>query len=132
MRMKAKAFRNECENGGSFPRLLRRYTHSRMTQIAQGAACNRFHPIDARLARWLLMTRDRMGTDDFRLTQEFLSNMLGVRREGVNKAAGALQHQNLISYSRGNLLILDRVGLRAIACHCYGIIRAEYDAFLPR
>jgi len=132
MRMKASAFRAECENGGSFPRLLRRYTHSRLTQISQGAACNRFHPIDARLARWLLMTRDRMGTDEFQLTQEFLSNMLGVRREGVNKAAGALQQQNLISYSRGNLLILDRVGLTAIACHCYGVIKAEYDTFLPK
>ena len=131
MRMKTSAFRNECDNGGSFPRLLRRYTHSRLTQIAQGAACNRFHPIDARLARWLLMTRDRMATDEFQLTQEFLSNMLGVRREGVNKAAGALQQQDLISYSRGNLLILDRVGLKAIACHCYGIIKAEY-AFLPK
>jgi CRP-like cAMP-binding protein len=131
MRMKASAFRNECENGGSFPRLLRRYTHSRLTQIAQGAACNRFHPIDARLARWLLMTRDRMGADEFQLTQEFLSNMLGVRREGVNKAAGALQQQDLISYSRGNLVILDRVRLKAIACHCYGIIKAEY-AFLPK
>jgi CRP-like cAMP-binding protein len=132
MRMKASAFRNECENGGSFPRLLRRYTHSRLTQIAQGAACNRFHPIDARLARWLLMTRDRMGADGFRLTQEFLSNMLGVRREGVNKAAGALQQQDLISYSRGALTILNRVALEAIACHCYGIIKAEYDTFLPR
>lgn len=132
LRMKATAFRNECENGGSFPRILRRYTHSRLTQIAQGAACNRFHPIDARLARWLLMTRDRMGADQFQLTQEFLSNMLGVRREGVNKAAGALQQQNLISYSRGDLLILDRVGLKAIACQCYGIIKAEYDTFLPR
>jgi CRP-like cAMP-binding protein len=132
MRMKANAFRNECENGGSFPRILLRYAHSRMTQIAQGAACNRFHPIDARLARWLLMTRDRMGTDEFLLTQEFLSNMLGVRREGVNKAAGALQEQDLISYSRGNLLILDRVGLRAIACQCYRIIKKEYDTFLPR
>lgn len=132
MRMKANAFRDECETGGSLPRLLRRYTHSRLTQIAQGAACNRFHPIDARLARWLLMTRDRMGADEFQLTQEFLSNMLGVRREGVNKAAGALQQQQLISYSRGNLLILDRAGLEAIACHCYGLIRAEYDGFLPK
>jgi len=132
LRMKATVFRAESENGGSFPQLLRRYTHSRLTQIAQGSACNRFHPIDARLARWLLMTRDRMGTDEFQLTQEFLSNMLGVRREGVNKAAGALQQQNLISYSRGNLLILDRVGLTAIACDCYGIIKAEYDTFLPK
>lgn len=132
MRMKATAFRKECENGGFLSRLLRRYSHSRMTQIAQGAACNRFHPIGARLARWLLMTRDRMGADQFQLTQEFLSNMLGVRREGVTKAAGALQQQDLISYSRGNLLILDRVGLKAIACNCYGIIKAEYDTFLPK
>jgi CRP-like cAMP-binding protein len=132
MRMKASAFRNECENGGSLSRLLRRYSHSRLTQIAQGAACNRFHPIDARLARWLLMTRDRMGTDEFRLTQEFLSNMLGVRREGVTKAAGVLQQKDLISYSRGDLVILDRVGLKEIACHCYGIIKAEYDTFFPK
>jgi CRP-like cAMP-binding protein len=132
MRMKASAFRNECENGGSLSRLLRRYSHSRLTQIAQGAACNRFHPIDARLARWLLMTRDRMGTDEFRLTQEFLSNMLGVRREGVNKAAGALQKQHLIRYSRGTLTILNRPGLEAVACQCYGIIKKEYDDSLPR
>src|SRR2546423_14007892 len=125
MRMKASAFRTECENGGSFPRLLLRYTHSCLTQIAQGAACNRFHPIDARLARWLLMTRDRMGTDGFRLTQDFLSDMLGVRREGVNQAAGALQEKHLISYSRGNLLILDRVRLKAIACPCYEILTKE-------
>jgi hypothetical protein len=78
------------------------------------------------------MTRDRMGADEFQLTQEFLSNMLGVRREGVNKAAGALQEQNLISYSRGRLLIEDRAGLNAIACDCYGIIKAEYDTSLPK
>ena len=132
VRIKATALRNECENGGSLTRLLRRYTHSRFTQIAQGAACIRFHPIDARLARWLLMTRDRVGTDEFRLTQQFLSNMLGVRREGVSKAAGALQEQNLISYSRGNLLIVDRAGLREIACVCYRIIQDEYDRFLPK
>jgi CRP-like cAMP-binding protein len=125
MRMKATAFRNECNNGGSLPRLLRRYTHSRLTQIVQGAACNRFHPIDARLARWLLMTHDRMGTDEFQLTQEFLSNMLGVRREGVNKAAGTLQRQHLISYSRGILTTLNRAGLEAVACQCYAIIKEE-------
>ena len=132
MRMKATAFRNECENGGSLPRLLRRYTHSRLTQMSQGAACNRFHPIDARLARWLLMTRDRMGADQFQLTQEFLSNMLGVRREGVNKAAGALQKKHLIKYSRGTLTILNRPGLEAVACQCYGIIKEEYGGFLPQ
>ena len=132
MRMKATAFRTECDNGGSLPRLLRRYTHSRLTQTAQGAACNRFHPIDARLARWLLMTRDRMGTDVFQLTQEFLSNMLGVRREGVNKAAGALQKQHLISYCRGTLTILKRAALAAVACNCYRSIKKEYDSVLPK
>jgi CRP-like cAMP-binding protein len=125
MKMKARAFLKECDNGGSLPRLLRRYTHSRLTQIAQVATCNRFHPIDARLARWLLMTHDRMGTDEFQLTQEFLSNMLGVRREGVNKAAGALQKHRLISYSRGILTTLNRAGLEAVACQCYAIIKEE-------
>ncbi len=131
MRMKATAYRKECDNGGSLPRLLLRYTHSLLTQIAQGAACNRFHPTDARFARWLLMTRDRMGTDEFQLTQEFLSNMLGVRREGVNKTAGALQKQQLISYGRGTLTTLNRAGLEAVACQCYRIIKEEYDSFLP-
>ncbi len=130
-RMKAKAFRKECNDGGSLPRLLRRYSHSLLTQISQPAVCNRFHPIEARLARWLLMTSDRMGSDEFQLTQEFLSNMLGVRREGVNKAAGTLQQQNLISYSRGALTVLNRAGLEAIACPCYRIIKEEYDTVLP-
>lgn len=125
MRMKAAAFLKECSNGGSLPRQLRRYTHSRLTQMSQGAACNRFHSIEARLARWLLMTRDRMELDEFQLTQEFVSNMLGVRREGVNRAAGALQQGNLIGYSRGTLTILDRAGLEAVACRCYGIIKDE-------
>lgn len=130
LRMKAGVFRKECDNGGSLPRVLRRYTHSMLTQISQSAVCNRFHPTDARLARWLLMTRDRMEADEFQLTQEFLSNMLGVRREGVNKAAGLLQQQHLISYSRGALTILNGPGLEAIACPCYGIIKEEYD-YLP-
>jgi CRP-like cAMP-binding protein len=126
MRMKATAFRKECDNGSSLPRLLRRYSHSLLTQISQTAVCNRFHPIDARLARWLLMTSDRMEADQFALTQEFLSNMLGVRREGVNKAAGTLQTQDLIKYSRGTVTILNRAGLKAVACQCYAIIREEY------
>jgi CRP-like cAMP-binding protein len=130
LKMKARAFRKECNDGGLLPRLLRRYSHSLLTQISQTAVCNRFHPIEARLARWLLMTRDRMGADEFQLTQEFLSNMLGVRREGVNKAAGELQQQNLISYTRGALTILNKAGLEAIACQCYGIIKDEYDAVL--
>ena len=127
LKMKAKALRKECNNGGLLPRLLRRYSHSLMTQISQTAVCNRFHPIEARLARWLLMTRDRMNADEFQLTQDFLSNMLGVRREGVNKAAGVLQQRALISYSRGALTILNGKGLEAMACQCYRIIKEEYD-----
>lgn len=126
MRMKATAFRKECDNGSSMPRLLRRYSHSLLTQISQAAVCNRFHPIDARLARWLLMTRDRMEANEFQLTQKFLSNMLGARREGVNKAAGTLQKQHLIEYSRGTVTILNRAGLEAFSCQCYAIIREEY------
>lgn len=131
LKMKARAFRKECEDGGPLPRLLRRYAHSLLTQISQTAVCNRFHPIEARLARWLLMTSDRMGADEFQLTQEFLSNMLGVRREGVNKAATTLQEEGLISYSRGALTILNRAGLEALACQCYRIIKEEYDTALP-
>ena len=127
MRMEATAFQKECDKGDSLPQLLRRYTHSRLTQVAQGAACNRYHSIDERLARWLLMTHDRMRSDEFRLTQEFLSNMLGVRREGVNKAASGLQRRNLINYSRGTLTTLNRVGLEAVACRCYGIIKKESE-----
>ena len=130
LRMTATGFRKECSDGGSLPGQLRRYTHSRLTQISQGAACNRFHSIEARLARWLLMTRDRMERNEFQLTQEFLSNMMGVRREGVNRAAGALQNRNLIRYSRGTLTILDQAGLEAVSCRCYEIIKDEVASAL--
>jgi CRP-like cAMP-binding protein len=129
LRMKSKDFRRECDNGGPLPYLMRRYAHSSWTQLSQSAVCNRFHPLDARLARWLLMTRDRMESDEFLLTQEFLSNMLGVRREGVSKAAGSLQQLELVSYTRGTLTILNRAGLKAVACQCYAIIKEEYDGF---
>jgi CRP-like cAMP-binding protein len=128
MKMKATAFRKECNNGGGLPRLLQRYTHSLLTQVTQSAVCNQFHLVDARLARWLLMTHDRMGDDEFQLTQEFLSNMLGVRREGVSRAAGDLQKRKLIEYSRGRLKVLDRAGLEAISCGCYEIIKDEADS----
>jgi CRP-like cAMP-binding protein len=130
MRMMATALRTECDHLSPLHRLLHRYSHSLLTQVSQSAACNRFHLVDARLARWLLMTRDRMNSDEFRLTQDFMSNMLGVRREGVNKAAGALQHDKLISYSRGHVLILDREGLEAVSCECYRLVREESESFL--
>ncbi len=125
MRMTATALRKECNNGGVLPRLLQRYSHSVLTQVTQSAVCNQFHSMDARLARWLLMTHDRMGKDEFRITQEFLSNMLGVRREGVSIAAGELQKRKLIRYSRGRLEVLDRPGLEATSCGCYEVIRNE-------
>jgi CRP-like cAMP-binding protein len=130
LRMKATDFRKEFNGGSALPRLLQRYAHSLMTQIAQSAVCNRFHPINSRLARWLLMTRDRMEMDKFPLTQEFLSNMLGVRREGVSKAAAVLQRQKLIEYNRGILTILKPLKLEAVACNCYTITKEEYGDFL--
>jgi CRP-like cAMP-binding protein len=110
---------------GPLPDLLRRYTNSLLAQISQTAACNRFHALEARLARWLLMTHDRIRSNEFQLTQEFLSHMLGVRREGVTNAARALQRQNLIRYVRGQITILDRAGLEARSCGCYEIVKLD-------
>jgi CRP-like cAMP-binding protein len=130
MRMSSATVRTEANRLGSLHRLLHRYSHSLQAQIAQSSVCNRFHLVDARLARWLLMTNDRLGVAEFPLTQEFLSNMLGVRREGVSKAAGALQADKLIRYSRGMISLLNRRGLETKSCECYKIIRAETDAYL--
>ncbi len=130
LRMKAAALRKHANNNEPLQALLQLYTHALMMQVSQSAACNRFHPIEARLARWLLATRDRLDLNEFRLTQEFLSNMLGVRREMVNKAAGILQKQQLISYTRGIITILDVAGLKTVSCDCYQSIKEEYDGFL--
>ena len=130
MRMTSAAVRHEANRLGALHHLLHRYSHSLLTQVSQSVACNRFHSVDARLARWLLMTRDRLGLDQFRLTQDFMSNMLGVRREGVNKAAGTLQTAKLIRYTRGMITILDRRRLEANSCECYAIIKAESDEYL--
>lgn len=107
--------------------LLLRYNQSLLVQAAQVAACNRLHPVEERCARWLLMTHDRVRRDEFLLTQEFLSQMLGVRRARVNVAAGTLQRAGLIRYSRGRIRLTDREGLEAASCECYGVVRAEYD-----
>jgi CRP-like cAMP-binding protein len=130
MRMSAGSVRTEANRLGSLHHLLHRYSHSLLAQVSQSCACNRFHLVDARLARWLLMTNDRLGVEEFPLTQEFLSNMLGVRREGVSKAAGALQAARLIRYSRGMITVLNRRGLEAKSCQCYAITKAETDAYL--
>lgn len=109
-------------------RSLYRYTHTLMAQISQTAACNRFHVVEMRLARWLLMTHDRVKSDQFRMTHEFLGHMLGVRRAGVTKAAQALQNGKLIRYSRGSITVLDRRGLEAAACQCYQVVKDMHDS----
>lgn len=129
MRMKTADFTKECGKNSSLPRILRRYTHSFLAQVSQSAVCYRFHPVEARLARWLLMTADRMKTNEFKITQDFLSNMLGVRREAVNKSVGSLQKEQLIGISRGVISILDRAALEETACKCYRIIRDEEKSF---
>ena len=130
VRMEASVIREESEGASPLHRLLLLYAHSLLTQVSQSAACNRFHMVEARLARWLLMSGDRLGSADFLLTQDFISDMLGVRREGVSKAAGVLQKNALINYSRGHIKILDRAGLEAVSCECYGIIKDQSDRHL--
>lgn len=123
MRMKSAPFLKELRQSLHLRQALYRYTHTLMAQVAQTAACNRFHVVQKRLARWLLMTRDRVESNDFPQTQEFLSHMLGVRRVGVTKAAGELQQRKLIEYSRGNIRIVDQQGLEAASCSCYQAAR---------
>src|SRR5882762_6550121 len=123
MRMKAARFSKEIRRSPQLQQEVNRYTRALMAQITQTAACNRFHVVEARLARWLLMTRDRVQSDEFRLTHAFLGHMLGVRRVGVTMAARALQKRKLIAYSRGRIKILDRLRLERAACSCYELVR---------
>lgn len=127
LRMASASFLKEFRRSPPLQRELYLYTHALMAQISQTAACNRFHIVERRLARWLLMTHDRVKLDRFRMTQEFLGHMLGVRRVGVTKAAQALQKRNLIGYSRGAITILDRKGLEAASCECYEVVRDMHD-----
>jgi hypothetical protein len=119
VRIKALPFHTEIALGKGLQKHADLYAHTLMRQLAQTAACNRFHMVEARLARWLLMTRDRVGKDEFRLTHEFLGHMLGVRRVGVTNAALALKERHLIDYSRGNMAIVDGAGLERASCSCY-------------
>jgi CRP-like cAMP-binding protein len=123
LRMSAPRFLRELAGSAPLQRTLHLYVHALMAQISQTAGCNRFHVVEARLARWLLMTRDRVRSSEFRMTQEFLSHMLGVRRVGVTEAASALQRRNLIEYSRGNITILDQRGLEVACCSCYQVVK---------
>ena len=126
MRMKAARFSKEIRKTPQLQHEVYRYANALMAQVSQTAACNRFHVVEARLARWLLMTRDRVRSKEFRLTQEFLSHMLGVRRVGVTNAAHALQKRKLIEYRRGTITILDLKGLKAAACECYAAVNGKY------
>jgi len=119
LQMSAGRFRKAFNASPPLQRGLHRYAHELMAQVTQTAACNRFHRVEARLARWLLMTRDRVRSGQFHLTHEFLAHMLGVRRVGVTEAASGLQKRRVIDYSRGNIRILDDAGLEAAACSCY-------------
>jgi len=125
MRMPATQFQKEFRLSVPLQRELYRYIHTLMSQISQTAACNRFHVVEMRLARWLLMTHDRVKSDHFRMTHEFLAHMLGVRRVGVTTAARALQGRKLIAYSRGSIKILNHKGLEAAACECYALVNAK-------
>ena len=129
-RLAADAFRQLLPTLPALESLLRRYAVYLVSQISQSLACNSLHPLDQRCARWLLMTHDRVGGDDFALTHEVLSQMLAVRRAGVTEAAGALQAAGVITYARGKVTVVDRAGLERAACECYGIVRGHRDRLL--
>ncbi len=130
LKMWAEVARKEFKRGGVFQDLTLRYVQANTIQISQSVACNRMHTVVERLARWLLMTRDRAVSDELPLTQEFLSMMLGVRRAGVTDAAINLQAEGYINYRRGHITILDRAGLEEASCECYSVVKAEYERVL--
>jgi CRP-like cAMP-binding protein len=131
-RLRADYLREEFERGGTLQHLLLRYTQTLITQMAQTAVCNRHHTIEQQLCRWLLLSLDRLPSDELQMTQELIANMLGVRREGVTAAAGHLQNAGLIQYRRGHIKVLDRAGLERRVCECYGFVKAESDRLLQR
>jgi CRP-like cAMP-binding protein len=130
LRTSAKTFRHQMDQSPPLRTAIRHYSHAFFNQVAQSAACNAFHNLEQRCCRWLLMTHDRMQSDEFPLTQEFLAMMLGVRRASVTLAASALQRSGLIKYTRGHVTVLDHAGLRKRSCECYGISKREFDRLL--
>ncbi len=131
-RLKATLLMREFNKGGPVLQLLLRYTQALITQMAQTAVCNRHHSLDQQLCRWLLLSLDRLQSNNLVMTQELIANMLGVRREGVTDAAGKLQDAGLINYSRGHITVTDRPGLEALVCECYAVVKREFDRLLPR
>ncbi|WMD22239.1 Crp/Fnr family transcriptional regulator [Achromobacter seleniivolatilans] len=124
--LKGQALKDEFDRGAAMQHLLLRYTQALLTQMAQTAVCNRHHSLDQQLCRWLLLSLDRLRSNEIVMTQELIANMLGVRREGVTEAAGHLQEDGLIRYRRGHIEVLDRPGLEARVCECYTVVRQEY------
>jgi CRP-like cAMP-binding protein len=131
LRLEAEILKEEFNQGGPVLRLLLRYTQALLTQMAQTAVCNRHHSLDQQLCRWLLLSLDRLQSNELVMTQELIANMLGVRREGVTEAASRLQSAGLIRYSRGHILVLNRAGLEKRTCECYAVVKKEYDRLLP-
>ena len=130
-RMEGQRLNDEFNRADLFQRLLLRYTQALMTQMAQTAVCNRHHSLVQQLCRWLLLTLDRLPTNELIMTQELVASMLGVRREGITEAAGKLQREGLISYRRGHISVLDRAGLESHACECYAVVKEELARLLP-
>jgi CRP-like cAMP-binding protein len=130
-RMRAGVLKTEFTKGGDLQHLLLRYTQALITQMAQTAVCNRHHTVEQQLCRWLLLSMDRLPSNELTMTQELIANMLGVRREGVTEAAGHLQAAGLIHYSRGKITVLDRPKLEQQVCECYAVVKLEYDRLLP-
>lgn len=126
-----KLLKAEFTRGGAMQHLLLRYTQALLTQMAQTAVCNRHHSLDQQLCRWLLLSLDRLSSNELVMTQELIANMLGVRREGVTQAAGELHRAGLIKYSRGRITVLDRAGLENRTCECYAVVKKECDRLLP-
>jgi CRP-like cAMP-binding protein len=132
LRLKAEIMKDSFDGSGPVLHLLLRYTQALITQMAQTAVCNRHHSLDQQLCRWLLLSLDRLRSNELVMTQELIANMLGVRREGVTEAALKLQQLGLIRYARGHITVLDRAALEARSCECYSVVKKEYDRLLPQ
>jgi CRP-like cAMP-binding protein len=130
-RLSGQTLKKEFMRAAELQHLLLRYTQALLTQMAQTAVCNRHHSVDQQLCRWLLLSFDRLPSNELVMTQELIANMLGVRREGVTEAAGKLQKAGLIRYNRGRISVTDRPGLEARSCECYAVVRKEFDRLLP-